>query len=311
MPLTNKQKNYILKKKKKLSTKEMAKKLNVPVNEVDQFTSTIKEKKYPFYYNLLLLSIPILMLVLLETGLRYFDYGKDYSQWIKVDNQKMVLNSDIAYRYFYNIKSVPYPSQDLFDIEKKPNSFRVFIVGGSSAAGYPFSPNGSFAKYIRKRLELLYPDRTIEIINTAMSAINSYTLRDLFQGILEEQPDVILIYAGHNEYYGALGAGSMESLGSSRSVVNFMLSLNKYKTTQLLRNFIKSSMKIFSGDEKASGTLMSRMAEDQLIELNSDVYNTGVDQFEGNLEDMFKMANESGVPIIISNLTSNLKDQKP
>ena len=311
MPLTNKQKNYILKKKKKLSTKEMAKKLNVPVNEVDQFTSTIKEKKYPFYYNLLLLSIPILMLVLLETGLRYFDYGKDYSQWIKVDNQKMVLNSDIAYRYFYNIKSIPEPSQDLFDIEKKPNSFRVFIVGGSSAAGYPFSPNGSFAKYIRKRLELLYPDRTIEIINTAMSAINSYTLRDLFQGILEEQPDVILIYAGHNEYYGALGAGSMESLGSSRSVVNFMLSLNKFKTTQLLRNFIKSSMKIFSGDEKSSGTLMSRMAEDQLIELNSDVYNTGVDQFEGNLEDMFKMANESGVPIIISNLTSNLKDQKP
>ena len=311
MPLTNKQKNYILKKKKKLSTKEMAKKLNVPVNEVDQFTSTIKEKKYPFYYNLLLLSIPILMLVLLETGLRYLDYGKDYSQWIKVDNQKMVLNSDIAYRYFYNIKSIPEPSQDLFDIEKKPNSFRVFIVGGSSAAGYPFSPNGSFAKYIRKRLELLYPDRTIEVINTAMSAINSYTLRDLFKGILEEQPDVILIYAGHNEYYGALGAGSMESLGSSRSVVNFMLSLNKFKTTQLLRNFIKSSMKIFSGDEKSSGTLMSRMAEDQLIELNSDVYNTGVDQFEGNLEDMFKMANESGVPIIISNLTSNIKDQKP
>lgn len=289
----------------------MAKKLNVPVNEVDQFRSTIKEKKYPFYYNLLLLSIPILVLVLLETSLRYFDYGKDYSQWIKVDNQKMVLNPDIAYRYFYNIKSIPEPSQDLFDIEKKPNSFRVFIVGGSSAAGYPFSPNGSFAKYIRKRLELLYPDRTIEVINTALSAINSYTLRDLFPGILEQQPDVILIFAGHNEYYGALGAGSMESLGSSRSVINFMLSLNKYKTTQLLRNFIKSTMKIISGDEKTSGTLMSRMAEDQLIELNSDVYNRGVDQFEGNLNDMFEMAKDSGVPVIISNLTSNLKDQKP
>jgi len=311
LPLTNKQKNYILKKKKKLSTKEMSKKLNVPVNEVDQFISTIKEKKYPFYYNLILLRIPILVLVLLETGLRYFDYGKDYSQWLKVDDKKMVLNPEIAFRYFYNIKSVPEPSQDLFDIEKKTNSFRVFIVGGSSAAGYPFSPSGSFAKYISKRLELLYPDRTIEVINTAMSAINSYTLRDLFQGILEEHPDVILIYAGHNEYYGALGTGSMESLGSSRSVVNFMLSLNKYKTTQLLRNFIKSSMKIFSGDEKTSGTLMSRMAEDQLIELNSDVYNRGVDQFEGNLKDMFEMANESGVPIIISNLTSNLKDQKP
>ena len=28
-----------------------------------------------------------------------------------------------------------------------------------------------------------------------------------------QEPDAVLIYAGHNEYYGALGVGSTESLG--------------------------------------------------------------------------------------------------
>jgi len=49
-------------------------------------------------------------------------------------------------------------------------------------------------------------------------------------GILEQRPDLILIYAGHNEYYGALGVGSMENLGTSRTIVNFVISLEKFKT---------------------------------------------------------------------------------
>mgnify|MGYP000915160728 CR=1 FL=1 len=63
----------------------------------------------------------------------------------------------------------------------------------------------------------------------------------MMPGIIEQNPDMILIYAGHNEYYGALGAGSLESLGNSRWLVNQMLAANKYKTVQLLRNTIKTA----------------------------------------------------------------------
>jgi len=36
--------------------------------------------------------------------------------------------------------------------------------------------------------------------------------------LIAQRPDAILIYAGHNEYYGALGAGSTETLGRCRLV---------------------------------------------------------------------------------------------
>ena len=167
-------------------------------------------------------------------------------------------------------------------------------------------------RYIRDRLAILYPSSTIEVVNLSLTAVNSYTIRDLFPGVLEQKPDLILIYAGHNEYYGALGVGSMESLGTSRKMVNLILYLNKYKTVELLRNTIQWIMKLFAGkSDKQSGTLMSRMAQDQYIAFNSEKFNDGISQFEGNMRNVLEMAKEKNVPVILSTLVSNLKDQPP
>ncbi len=129
-----------------------------------------------------MVMIPILFFVLLEIGLRVFNYGYDFSQWVEVTDYKLMLNPNIAHKYFYNTQNVPNSNQDLFDKVKKPNSFRVFVLGGSSGAGYPFSPNGSFSRYLQDRLSLVYPQSKIEVINCSMTAINTYTLRDFMPG---------------------------------------------------------------------------------------------------------------------------------
>ena len=274
------------------------------------------KRKPPFWFNIILFLIPILFLILLEFTLSFFDYGKDYSQWVEIAPGQLVLNPDVAYRYFHSTEGIPYSNQNSFYKDKKPNSFRVFIMGGSSAAGYPYTPNGDFGLYIKKKLEILYPKQEIEIINVSLTATNSYTIRDLLPGVIDQNPDLILIYAGHNEYYGAYGVGSMESIGQSRGIVNFVLSLEKFKTFNLLRDFLKWIQEIFSysdsgGALQKSGTLMSRMVRDQTILYNSEVYNLGIEQFDGNLNDILSMCKENNIPVIISTLSSNLKDQSP
>jgi len=270
-----------------------------------------EDARPPVWFYFILILIPVIFLVLLELGLRITNYGNDFSQWIKATDTKYVLNPDFTHRYFFSTRNVPYSNGNVFDIDKKENAFRVFILGGSSAAGYPFTPNGDFGKYLKKYLEAVYPKNKIEVVNLAVTAVNSYAIRDLIPGVLEQKPDLILIYAGHNEYYGALGVGSMESLGTNRFIVNVVLKLNEFKTTQLVRNIIKWVSGLFTSPQKASGTLMSRMAKDQLISLDSDVYEQGVKQFKGNLEDVLDMTKEAGVPVILSTLTCNLKDQSP
>jgi lysophospholipase L1-like esterase len=267
--------------------------------------------KTPIWFYFILIMIPVIFLVLLEIGLRIFNYGYDFKQWVKATDSKYVLNADYTHRYFFTTQNVPYSNGNVFDIEKKANAFRVFILGGSSAAGYPFTPNGDFGKFLKKYLEAVFPHNKIEVVNLAITAVNSYTVKDLIPGVLEQKPDVILIYAGHNEYYGALGVGSMESLGTNRFIVNLVLKLNDFKTTQLVRNFLKWVSGLFVSGKRASGTLMSRMAKDQLITLDSDVYEKGVDQFRENMKDVLDMTKEAGIPVILSTLTSNLKDQPP
>ncbi len=294
-----------------MSTKaNKSKKQNIkPVNN----PAVVNVKRItPKWFYVIAVLIPILFFILLEFGLRMFNYGQNIEQWVKVTDSQYMLNPDIAYRYFYSTKGIPYSSKDLFYIHKRPNTFRVFVLGESSAAGFPSSPNGTFPRYIEKRLQLLYPEKNIEMVNLAMSAINTYTLLDLLPGVIEQKPDLVIFYTGHNEYYGALGVGSMESLGAYRGVVNLMLSLNKYKTVELLRNTIKSAMGLFSGsNEGKHGTLMSRMAKDQYIPLNSTTFDLGLKQFEGNMRDMLDMLKKNKIPVIMGNLTCNLLDQKP
>lgn len=288
------------------------------LKETKNIKTDFQQKKPPKWFYLVLILIPVLFFSLLELGLQIFNYGYDFTVFKVVSDyhpDKLFLNPDIPRKYFYGTRSVPSALPDGFDKEKKPNTFRVFAFGGSSTAGWPYVPNASFPRQLKRKLELLYPENNIEVINLGISAINSYTLRDFLPAVLEQRPDLILIYAGHNEYYGALGVGSTVSIGSSRNLVNLYLWLYNFKTTQLLRDFISWVYGLFKDDEKASEanneTLMSQMIGNSLIKFESDEYWAGVRQFEGNIIDMIEMIKKANIPVIIGKLTSNIREQKP
>jgi len=311
LPLSEKQTQFIKKNFKILTIKEMAKQLNVSAEEIDSFLRKNKPPAPKWFYASLIV-IPILFFILLEIGLRIFNYGKDDRIWVDISEDMQILNPELGYRYFFTTQNLPFSVESFIFKEKKENSFRVFVVGASSAAGYPYLSSASFSKFIRKKLEILYPEKVIEVANFSMSAINSYTIRDLMPDLLQKKPDLILIYLGHNEYYGTLGVGSMESLGSSRFIVNATLWLNKFKTIELLRNIVKSLSGMFSSESKITGgTMMAQLAKDKLIEYNSDIYWDGIHQFEGNFRDILSMCKEANVPVIASTVASNLKDQQP
>jgi tetratricopeptide (TPR) repeat protein len=313
MPLSNKQKNWIVKNQKKHSAKKLAEEIGVSEEAVIEFLSTQKKKKTPFYFYFILTAIPILFFILLELSLRFFEYGYNNKQWIPATEGKLILNPEIARRYFFKVKSLPYSNQEVFDEIKKENTFRVFVMGGSSTQGFPFAPLGAFSRYLQQRLELLYPASKIEVVNLGITAVNTYTIRNFIPGVLEQNPDLIIIYAGHNEYYGALGVGSMESFGTSRNIINLTLSLNRFKIFELLTDIIRDISNWFSSEQPVNkdATLMARMVKEQYITLDSNLYYDGILQFECNMRDILNMIKEKKVKILLSTLTCNTRDQKP
>ncbi|MBC8181619.1 hypothetical protein H8E88_10900 [candidate division KSB1 bacterium] len=266
------------------------------------------------------LLIPIVFLLILESSLRIANYGintdlfiqaqGDYSDYFKV-------NPQVGRRFFMNQANAPTPPNDLFLIKKPENCYRIFVMGGTTTAGYPYGNNLMFSRILNQRLSDAFPDKYIEIINTATAAINSYALLDFTDEILEKEPDAVLIYAGHNEYYGALGVASTETTGKFRPIIRLYLKLRKFKTFQLLQDLmwkIKQGIaNLFSNSDgiKPSSTLMERLVAEQNIPFHSSIYDAGKKQFRENLRDILQKTQKAKVPVLIGELVSNVRDFQP
>jgi len=291
---------------------------NLKVNEKKPELKTPKvenKRKPPKWFYAVPFLLPVIVIILLEFTLRTFNYGRNIETWIPYHPElpgKLVLNIEVASKYFLTTKGIPSSIFDPFDAVKKPGTFRVFVLGESSAAGFPYEPTGSYSRYIRDRLQLVYPKQNIEVVNVSMAAINSIVIKDMLPEILKQDPDLILLYVGHNEYYGVFGAASQSLFAGNKTMLSAMLYLNEFKTVQLLRNMFNTVSFWFKGKGKDNGaTLMARMASNNLVPYKSKLYQAGLTQFEGELSDIIQMIKEKNVPLIMGTLTSNLKDQPP
>ena len=269
------------------------------------------ERKWVFYA--LMWSIPILFFVLVEGGLRVIGFGQDYPLFVPVESAPdyLVMNREVAHRYFNQEIRVPTGLHDVFRTEKDTTIVRIFVQGGSSAAGYPYYYGGSFSRMLEQRLQQSWPARRVELVNVAMAAVNSYTILDQVDEILAQSPDAVLIYAGHNEFYGALGVGSAQSLGRHRYVVNLYLRLQSWRTLQLIRNGLSQAAQMVTRDQNSSSTLMERMVRRQEIELDSDMYQSGIQQFRGNLRSVLNRYQHHGIPVLIGTVASNERTHPP
>lgn len=267
-------------------------------------------------FKLISLSLPLVAILIVEIILRLAGYGEDYQLFhtLQIENQPdfLIMNEKMAEKYFNDDELKADNQFDLFLKEKTDRTFRVFVQGASTVVGFPFYRGGSFPRMLKHRLSLTFPEINIEVVNTGMTAVNSYTLLDLVDEIIEQKPDLVIIYAGHNEYYGAMGVGSTISHGSHPAVVRLYLMFKEFRFFQLCENAYYSI--VGSSTPKPSErttTLMEVMAEKQRIPYQSQAYLDGVNQFNSNLERILSKYDRHDIPVILSTVVSNERDVKP
>ncbi|TNF46069.1 MAG: tetratricopeptide repeat protein [Bacteroidetes bacterium] len=267
-------------------------------------------------FKLITLVIPVFILIVFEAVLRISGYGDNLNLFVKNPTEGydkyMIVNPVIGKKYFQKFEYTP-PANDIFLAKKPENTFRIFVMGSSTVYGFPYERNLMFSRILHKQLEDRYPDKKIEVVNTAITAINSFTLLDFTGQILKYQPDAILIYAGHNEFYGAFGIGSNETMSRNRGITRLHITLMDLKIYQLIRNIISSiSEKIAAGNgEEVHGTLMKRMAGNKEILYGSDEYNIAMDRYKQNMGDILKKAGKQNVHVFLSELVCNINGMEP
>lgn len=83
---------------------------------------------------------------------------------------------------------------------KPENGFRVFVVGASSAAGVPYDVGHAFSAFLQLRLQAELPSLFVEVINAAVPGYGSRRMLPVVEDIARHQPDLLILYAGHNEF---------------------------------------------------------------------------------------------------------------
>ncbi len=318
--LTEKQKNEIEARYKTESAKKIAQDLNVGTALVRDYigSTLLKQQKggRRFLFPVVIVILPIFILLVCELFLRIANYGGDISLVLtrKIGGQKYYqINKHVAKRYFPgNDLTVPDARNAVFEYIKSPNTFRIFCLGGSTTAGFPYQYNATFPSLLSDRLHLLFPHRNFEVINVGISAINSYSVLDFTSELVRYKPDLFLIYMGHNEFYGALGVASTQSLGENRAFIKFYLRLEKFRLFLLFRDIILKTKKLFVTRQNGpASTLMESVAADKSLLLHGRKYNLARQNFAANLTEILEIIQKHGTPVLVSTLVSNLKDQYP
>jgi lysophospholipase L1-like esterase len=261
--------------------------------------------------------LPFVLLAVVEVGLRAaWPAGARAAAFERAggNGAYLIPNRAVARRYFAAAESPPAPPVDRFSVTRPDSAFRVFVLGESTAGGFPYPANGTFSRFLRDALTDVLPGYTVEVVNLGIAATNSYAVADLAADVVEQRPDAVLIYAGHNEYYGALGVGSAVGVGSARPVVRAYLAAQHLRTFMALRAAAMAVMartRASHTGDSATASVMETIARNQAIGLHDDDFKAGLGQYRANIGAAVRIFRRAEIPVYLASIASNVRSQAP
>ena len=256
------------------------------------------------------LLIPLFLLALLELALRLTDYGYP-THFLLVDRlkgQKVLRdNQQFGWRFFPPAIARTTRPVVLSPV-KPPQTCRIYVFGESAAFGDP-SPAFGLPRMLEVLLRNRYPGVHFEVVNAAMTAINSNVILPIAKDCARGDGDVWVLYMGNNEVVGPYGGGTVfgpqvPNLASIRASIGFKAT----KTGQLLASLREALRKKKSGQPS---NVSLELFLDQKIRLDDPRMEKVYDHFARNLANILETGKHAGVKLVVSTVAVNLKDCAP
>lgn len=267
-------------------------------------TPSITGKKAWFLRIVLALGAPAVFLVVLEVILLIIGFGTPSSFFAKAHKPGLLTPNQMFIWFFRQERSTgPHPC--MVPIPKPAGTLRLFILGGSAAMGTP-QPAYGFARILELMLQDTFPEHRIEVINTAMRGINSHILRPIAAECAKLDPDLVVVYAGNNEFTGRYGANTF--WGRHPAFIPWLHAMKRPRTSQLIRRSIQGVFEMGT-PEDAIQTMdffrQERMTSDfpqrQVIYRN----------YRENIKHICECFTAENVPVLLLTLPVNLRNWAP
>jgi lysophospholipase L1-like esterase len=264
-----------------------------------------------FLFYLILFFGPILIWLGIELILHQ---ALDRFRPLVADRDKKTLHINQNYFndfFLYQIPGFYVTSSSNRAIHAEKNStYRIFCIGESTIAGYPYNTFPqfecpvSFPNYLRAVLQYNKNTPPIELLNAGCNALGSFQVLQVFKDLIRYKPDLVIVYSGHNEFFGPNEFTLPKEkafLYQNQALSGFYLSLRRtysYQAIKWLAGFISKKWQT-NPQDFAEWSLRNKVSYDDPIHASVRA------NYQNNLTELVRMAKANGIRIILCAPVSN------
>ena len=204
----------------------------------------------------------------------------------------------------------PMPHHVWIPKEKNPQRLRVVMLGESAVAGFP-SEEYSLGRMTRVLWNDRFPARPMEMATLAMVGSGSHILRKFAAEAMQMKPDVLVIYAGHNEVIGPYGPASQFARGlSSGWLARLSLAVRNTRTGRAMESAIDAAARAMSSGEEKSWKGLDEHRNAR-VAADDPALDTMLAQTRENFRAIIDLATRHGCKVLVCVPAVNLNDWPP
>ncbi|MHC4166364.1 MAG: tetratricopeptide repeat protein [Planctomycetota bacterium] len=199
-----------------------------------------------------------------------------------------------------------------FAARKAAGTRRIFCVGGSTTFGRPYDDRTSFCGWLREMLPKADPDRKWELINAGGVSYASYRVAALMEELIRYEPDLFIIYSGHNEFlerrtYGRIinTPRALRGLGAVMSRTRIFAAIRKAIGKSPSRSGDPGEQRAYLPSEVK--TILERSLGPEEYHRNDQLRPQVFEHYRYNLSRMIDIARSAGAKVILVTPASNLR----
>ena len=188
---------------------------------------------------------------------------------------------------------------------KEPSTVRIFVLGSSAAYGDP-DPAYGFCRQLEVLLNEHATGTSFEVINAAVTAMNSHVARRIAKDCAAKSPDLFIVFMGNNEVIGPYGPPTLPaSLYSSRWFINACITAKKETRVGRLMKNLSQSLGVQGRDQSKwqgmESFLTSRIAADD------PRLQVCYRHFRDNLNDIVATSQSCGAGVLLCTVPINIQ----
>ena len=199
-----------------------------------------------------------------------------------------------------------------FPRRKPPGTYRIFCLGGSTTYGRPYDDVTSFPGWLRELLPVADPTKKWEVINAGGISYASYRVAAVMEEVAQFQPDLFIVYTGHNEFLEERTYRDMRSASPTR--LQFTAALAKTHTFAIVNRLIGRDQRDDTERELLPtevDAVLDHTVGPSKYHRNDRLREQVLQHFELNLTRMAAIANACAANLIFVTPAANIKDFSP